>query len=211
MMDGPVSIDVISDFVCPWCWIGKRGVDGLAERRAISRTWHPYLLHPGLPEEGMERDVLMRMKFGVDGLRPEATRAISEAAEAVGLSIDYSRIERVPNTVDAHRLSLWANGQGKGDEVAEGLFRAYFNEARNIGEGSVLVEIGADAGMDGALIAELLASNADRLRVENEAEDYRARGVPGVPSHLIERKGMLVGAQTPEALDEAVEKVLAGS
>lgn len=211
MPEAPVRIDVISDFVCPWCWIGKRGVDTLAERRTVERTWHPYLLHPGLPPEGMERDALMRMKFGPEGVKPEATRAIAEAAEAVGLEIDYNQIERVPNTIDAHRLSRWASGQGKGDDVAEGLFRAYFNQGRDIGERPVLVEIGADAGLDGDLIADLLAGDADRKRVEDAAEDYRARGVPGVPSHLIERKGMLVGAQTAEALEQAVAKVLAGS
>ncbi|MBZ6378708.1 hypothetical protein B5C34_11500 [Pacificimonas flava] len=205
----PVRIDVISDFVCPWCWIGKRGVDAFARTRPVERIWHPYMLHPGLPPEGMERDALMRMKFGAEGLSRDAGRAISEAAESVGLSIDYSQVERVPNTTDAHRLSKWASGQGVGDEVAEGLFSAYFSRGQDIGQTDVLAEIGAEAGLDADLVRELLASDADRAAVENEAEDFQARGVPGVPAQLIERKGMLVGAQTPEAIAEAVERLTA--
>jgi predicted DsbA family dithiol-disulfide isomerase len=155
----------------------------------------------------MERDALMRMKFGAEGLKPGAGRAIAEAGEGVGLSIDYSQIERVPNSVDAHRLSLWASGQGKGDEVAEGLFRAYFSEGRDIGRVETLVEIGQDAGLDANLLTELFESDRDIERIEAEAEDYRARGIPGVPSHLIERAGMLVGAQTPDAIAAGVTQV----
>ena len=209
MPEAPLRIDVISDFVCPWCWIGKRGVDAFMKLRPVERQWQPYFLHPGLPPEGMERETLMRMKFGPQGAGRAMVDTIAEAAAGVGLEIDYTQIERVPNTLDAHRLCHWASGQGRGDEIAEALFRAYFSEGRDIGERAVLVEIGTDGGLDGDVLSELFDSDADCAQLTARAEDMRDRGIPGVPSHLIAGKGLLVGAQTPEAFAEAEERLAA--
>ena len=200
-----IKIDVISDFVCPWCWIGKRGLDSwLANNPTAARIWHPYFLHPSLPPEGMDRRDLMRIKFGPDGVRSDVVDAIAEAGERVGLSINYNLVERVPNTLDAHRLSRWAQGQGRGDAAAEALFAAYFEHGRDIGSAFVLQEIAADVGLDPDLVRELLESGADKEIVTAETEDLRDRGIPGVPTHLVGRKKMLVGAQDPGAFDQAL-------
>ena len=159
-----LMIDVISDFVCPWCWIGKRGVDELMRSRKVVRVWRPYFLNPDLPPEGMDRATLMRIKFG-----PEAARGMGDAIAAAGREVDldfrFDRIERVPNTLNAHRLVRWATGQGMQDAVAEGLFTAYFRHGQDIGNADVLVRIGAEAGLRADLVGDLLKGIADREAV----------------------------------------------
>lgn len=206
MPDGnaPVRIDVVSDFVCPWCWIGKRSIDTLAARRPVQRAWHPYFLHPGLPKEGMDRRALMRMKFGSDGPSPATRDALTFALEDAGLSIDFTAIERVPNTLNAHRLMLWAEGQGVADLVAESLFHAYFTDTLDIADPGVLTRIGAAAGLDPDILADLLAGDRDRDVVEARAADMLDRGIPGVPAQMIGRRSLMVGAQSPAALEDAI-------
>ncbi|MGB3721274.1 MAG: DsbA family oxidoreductase [Pacificimonas sp.] len=203
----PLLIEVISDFVCPWCWIGKRGVDALASERSVERLWRPYFLHPGLPDEGMDRKQFVLMKFGPGGVSKAAMQGLYEAADAVGLSLNYDAVTRVPNTTNAHRLAHWATGQGVGDPVAEGLFQAYFADGRDIGAIDVLVDIGTSAGMDADLLRNLLAGDADMEDVSNAAEQARDLGISGVPTHLIDRKAMIVGAQGVAALREAAYRV----
>ncbi len=209
MPETPLLIEVVSDFVCPWCWIGKRGVDALADERPVERVWRPYFLHPGLPPEGMSRKELVLMKFGPGGIGKAAMQGLHDAAAAVGLTLNYDAVTRVPNTLDAHRLARWAAGQGLGDFVAEGLFRAYFAEGRDIGEAGVLADVGREAGMDADLIRELLAGDADRAEVSHMAEQARDLGISGVPTHVIDRKALVVGAQGVDALRQAADRLAA--
>ncbi|MBB4633124.1 DsbA family oxidoreductase [Sphingosinicella soli] len=198
-----IAIDVVSDFVCPWCWIGKRHLDTFAAEADVERRWHPYLLHPDIPASGVDRAEFVRAKFGSDERARELGAGVTAAAKGVGLDIDYSRISRIPDTRDAHRLVRWAGGQGRADVVAEGLFRAYFNEGRDIGEAAVLADIGVAAGMDRAILEELLAGDADREVIDAQADRARSMGVSGVPTHIFANKVAVVGAQPVEALRQA--------
>lgn len=202
-----LQVDVISDFVCPWCWIGKRNLETFARNTGteIERRWHPYLLHPDIPAGGMDRAELVRAKFGDEARARELGENVRAAARSVGLNIDYSRIKRVPDTRDAHRLARWAGGQGRADTVAEGLFSAYFTEGRDIGDREVLADIGAAAGMDRMLIVELLAGDADLDIVSAEADRARSIGVSGVPTYIFDSKVAVVGAQPPDYLKKAAE------
>jgi predicted DsbA family dithiol-disulfide isomerase len=204
-----ITIDVISDFVCPWCWIGKRHLDTFANEADIARRWHPYLLHPDMPEGGVDRAAFVRQKFGSDARAKELGAGVTAAAKGVGLDIDYSRVEHVPDTRDAHRLVRWAGGQGRADAVAEGLFRAYFSEGRDIGDAAVLADIGAAAGMDRAILEGLLAGDADRDIIDAQADRARSMGVSGVPTHIFANMVAVVGAQPIEALRQAAERVAA--
>lgn len=213
-MHDPLKVDVVSDFVCPWCWIGKRGLDGFSANRPVDRRWRPYFLHPGLPSEGTDRKTLMLAKFGAGADMKGMAERIAAAGAEAGVEINYLAIERVPNTTDAHRLARWAGGQERGDEVAEGLFRAYFSEGRDIGKKDVLADIGEAAGLDRTLLLDLLAGDADRAAVEAEAERARDLGISGVPTQVIEDRLMLVGAQSASAWQQAIlqlGRVSAGS
>ena len=204
-----ISIDVVSDFVCPWCWVGKRNLDQLAGEHPFERRWRPYLLHPAMPKGGMAREDLVRQKFGSEERARDLASGVVTAGKAVGLDIDFAKITVTPDTRDAHRLVRWAGGQGRADAVAEALFRAYFSEGRDIGDTAVLADIGADAGMDAALIRELLASDADADVVEAEADRARAIGVTGVPTYVFADRVALVGAHPPDMLRKAIAAALA--
>lgn len=200
-----ITIDVVSDFVCPWCWIGKRHLDTFANEAAVERRWHPYLLHPDMPEGGVDRADFVRAKFGSEERARELGANVTAVAKAAGLDIDYTRVNRIPDTRDAHRLVRWAGGQGRADAVAEGLFRAYFTEGRDIGDAAVLADIGAAAGMDRAILEGLLAGDADRDIINAQADRARSMGVSGVPTHIFANKVAVVGAQPIEALRQAAE------
>ncbi len=201
-----MQIHKFSDFVCPWCWIGKRNLDVFALERPLSRTYWPYYLHPDLPTEGVDRTAMIIAKFGSVERARELGRVVEDAARASGLDLDLGSVKHVPNTRDAHRLMRWAAGQGIADDVAERLFAAHFAEGRNIGEAATLVEIGAAVGLDAALAAELLASDADRAVVDSQAAQAREMGITGVPTMVFDRKVTVVGAQPVEALRAAAAR-----
>jgi predicted DsbA family dithiol-disulfide isomerase len=177
-----VRIDIVSDFVCPWCYIGKRNVDALRRRADIETRWHPYLLHPDLPPGGIGRAELMRAKFGDETRARELGLAVEDAANAAGLYLRLDAIEHIPDTRDAHRVMRWAAGQGVADALAERLFAAHFVDGRDIGDHDVLAALAGDSGLDTALVRELLAGDADRNAVQAEADRARAGGISGVPT-----------------------------
>ena len=177
-----VRIDIVSDFVCPWCYVGKRNVDALRGRAEIETRWHPYLLHPDLPPGGIGRAELMRAKFGDETRARELGRAVEDAANAAGLFLRLDAIERIPDTRDAHRVMRWAAGQGVADTLAERLFAAHFVDGRDIGDHDVLAALAGDSGLDTALVRELLAGDADRNAVQAKADRARAGGIGGVPT-----------------------------
>lgn len=201
-----MQVHKFSDFVCPWCWIGKRNLDAFARERPINRTYWPYYLHPDLPNEGVDRTEMIIAKFGSVERARELGRVVEDAARASGLELDLGRVKHVPNTRDAHRLMRWASGQGIADDVAERLFAAHFAEGRNIGDVATLIDIGAAAGLDATLAAELLASDADRIVVDGQAAQAREMGISGVPTMVFDRKVTIVGAQPVEALRAAAAR-----
>lgn len=209
-----ISIDVISDVVCPWCFIGQKRLDkaiAAASEVAVEVRWRPYQLDPTIPPEGKDRKAYMLAKFGSEERLREVHGRVKEAGEAEDIAFDFGAIKMSPNTLDAHRVIRWAATEG-GDvqnRVARRLFQLYFEEGANIGDRTVLIAAARDAGMDAAVVETLLAGDADREAVETEIATAARMGVSGVPCFLIEGKYAVMGAQDPETLADAIRQVAA--
>ena len=168
-----VKLDIISDPICPWCYIGKTLLDqamALRPDHPFEIEWHPFQLNPDMPAEGMDRRDYLETKFGGKEGAIRAYAPVLERAEAAGLTIDFAAIKRTPNTLDAHRLLHWAGIEGCQDRMAMALFRAYFNEGRDIGDPEVLADLADSLSLDGAMIQRLLATEADRDAIRNSAK-----------------------------------------
>lgn len=206
-----MQIDVISDTICPWCYIGKRRLErALAMRPQISFDvrWRPFQLEPGTPAEGVDRKAYIEAKFGAASEKLKHVHAeLLQAGQAEGIGFALDKIQRTPNTINSHRLIRWSHSMGVQDQVVEGLFRAYFIEGRDIGSIKVLTEVGDAAGMDAELVEELLNSDADRELVEREDSLARKIGIQGVPTYLIGGKALVTGAQDPDALVRVIDRV----
>ena len=194
-----VKLDILSDPICPWCYIGKANLDAaLTEENPFTVEWHPFLLNPDMPAEGMDRRTYLETKFGGKENAVKAYAPIAEAAEAAGLEIDLAAIKRTPNTVNAHRLIHWAGIERRQTPVVDALFRAYFVEGRDIGVSQVLVEIATDAGLDGPAIAKLLEGEADLADIRARDAHARKAGVTGVPTFIVAHQHAVPGAQPPD-------------
>jgi len=211
-----MQIDVISDVVCPWCFIGRRRLGTalalLAEREPEVRplvSWHPFQLNPDLPREGIDRRSYLEAKFGGHARAGEIYERVRAAGKSVGIDFAFERIDRQPNTLDAHRLISWAQAHGDPEELVERLFRAYFLDGRFIGDREVLAAIAGEAGLPAAAARAYLETDegADTLA----AMDRRVRelGVTGVPFFIFDGRVAVSGAQEPPvlvaAMVEAVE------
>ncbi len=194
-----MQIDIVSDTVCPWCFIGKRRLErALAARpeRAVEVGWRPFQLNPDLPAEGMDRAEYVAQKFGKERAQ-RIYDTIRSAGEEVGIPFAFDAIRRMPSTLRSHQLIRWAGGAGVQDQVVEALFQSFFLKGEDIGADSVLAEIAAAAGMDRALVLDLLARDADAELVRAEDQVARDMGIAGVPCFIINRKYALSGAQDP--------------
>lgn len=208
----PITIDVVSDAVCPWCYLGQKRLDqalAAAPEVEASVRWRPYQLDPTIPADGLDRKSYMEAKFGNTGRLQAAHDRLVELGRDAGIAFAFDRIERSPNTLDAHRLIRWAGGS---DEAAQGrivrrLFKAYFEEGRDIGSHEVLTELAGEAGMDAALVETLLATDADRDAVRAEIETASRMGVTGVPCFLLDGRYAVVGAQDTAVLADAIRRV----
>ncbi|QQS12700.1 MAG: DsbA family oxidoreductase [Rhodospirillales bacterium] len=198
-------VDIISDTVCPWCYIGKRRFErAVAEsgRGDIMVAWRPFQLNPDMPSAGMARQDYLRAKFG-GGDRPrQIYRAISETGREEGIDFQFDRIVRTPNTVESHRLIHWSGPKGFQDAVVDSLFRAYFEEGRDIGDRATLLECAVRAGMDAAEAKAFI--DGDEIRQDVVQADMYARrlGINGVPCFVVNRKYAISGAQPPAAFIE---------
>lgn len=193
-----IKLDIISDPICPWCYIGKAELDkalGDHPDHPFAVEWHPFQLNPDMPEGGMDRTEYLELKFGGKDGAIRAYAPIVERAEAIGLNIDFAAIERTPNTLDAHRLIHWAGLEGRQTPMVSALFRAYFTEGRDIGAHGVLIELGEQVGMDRALVEKLLAGDADREDIRKRDRHSREMGVTGVPTFIIANQHAVPGAQ----------------
>ncbi|MBT0778462.1 DsbA family oxidoreductase [Paracoccus sp. pheM1] len=211
-MNQQIRLDIFADPVCPWCLIGKAELDRALESRPdhpFAITWQPFRLDPQMPRAGMDYVAYMKMKFTDEKGIIAAMKPVMEASERLGLWINPSLIERMPNTLDAHRLLHWAGLEGAQTPVMAALMRAHWREGRNISNPDVLVEIGEGAGMDGAVIRRLLASDADRDTVQAREMHARQRGVNSVPTFVVADAHVVTGAQ-PAALWLQVIDELAG-
>lgn len=207
-------LEIISDPVCPWCYLGVANLmRALAARDAhpFALSWRPYQLNPEIPPEGMDRARYLAAKFP-DPAQVEAmhARVAAMGAEA-GITFRFERIARSPNTLDAHRLIRWAGAEGVQTRVATALFRRYFEDGEDISAPPVLVAAAAEAGMDAAVVTRLLAGEADRADVAAEAEAARAMGVTGVPTFLIGGRYAVAGAQPVEVWTRVADEIEAAT
>ena len=208
----PMTIDVVSDVVCPWCYIGKRRLEAaLDERGSGSKTvvrWHPFQLNPDIPLGGADRRRYLENKFG----GPERAREIYERVEAVGQEVgiwfEFARIERQPNTLDAHRLIAWAQAARPAivADLVERLFRAYFTQGVDIGDIEHLARIAGEAGFDAFRAKSMLASGEGRAAVAAADQRARAMGISGVPFFIFNQRLAVSGAQPAKVLLEAMTR-----
>ncbi len=214
----PLSIDVVSDVVCPWCFIGKRRLEAalaqLGSAVELARpvvTWQPFELNPELPREGIDRRDYLDAKFGGGGRAAQIYERVRAAGATVGIEFAFERIARQPNTLDAHRLILWAQGRGDAEPLVERLFRAYFLEGRAIGEPNVLADVAAEAGLDRGAASSMLSSDEGEATVRAAIRHFVALGVSGVPLFIFGNRIAVAGAQEPPLLVKAMaEAVSAG-
>lgn len=202
-----MQIDIISDTVCPWCYIGKRKFERALELFRgqnpgveIEVCWRPFQLDPTTPREGVDRREHIRKKFGEGPGVKAAGQRITQVGAEEGITFVFDKIERSPNTLDSHRLIHWAGSAGCQDQVVEALFNAYFEEARDIGNPEVLIEIATSAGMETDLVQELLNGDADLDLVAKEDLQAREMGIGGVPTFIVDSKYPVSGAQEPDTL-----------
>ena len=209
-----LTIDVVSDVMCPWCYIGKRRLEAaLDEVRAemdVEVRWRPYQLDPTLPKQGKDRQQYLEDKFGGAAGAEQAYAAIRAAGIDENIPFAFDKIEVSANTLDAHRLIRWAGSLGltTQQEVVDLLFKAYFEDGKNIGDDAVLKQIAEQAGLEMPVIERLLAGDADRDTVAAEIDQARQMGVTGVPCFIIDMQYAVVGAQSGEALADAMRKVV---
>ncbi len=209
-----LEIDVYSDVICPWCYVGKRRLERALkvwDGAPVSIHWRPFQLNPSMPRHGMDRRQYLDAKFG----GPESARAIYDQVAAAGvdegIQFAFERITRTPNTFAAHRLIWWAGQYGKQDEVVERLFQQYFLEGGDIGDLDSLSQAAADAGLDRAIADTVLAGEQGVEEVKLEEAAGRRLGIRGVPYFVINGTSALSGAQPPEQLVAAFRESVAGS
>ena len=209
-----LTIDVVSDVMCPWCYIGKRRLEAaLDEVRAemdVEVRWRPYQLDPTLPKQGKDRQQYLEEKFGGAVGAEQAYAAIRTAGVEEQIPFAFDKIEVSANTLDAHRLIRWAGSLGltTQQQVVDLLFKAYFEDGKNIGDDAVLMETAEQAGLEMPVIERLLAGDADRDTVAAEIDQARQMGVTGVPCFILDMQYAVVGAQSGEALADAMRKVV---
>jgi predicted DsbA family dithiol-disulfide isomerase len=204
--DDVLTIDIVSDVVCPWCYVGEKRLEAaLAEEPGpVMVRWRPYQLDPTIPEGGLDRAEYMARKFGDSGRVKSAHDNLTRLGAEVGVPFAFDKIKRSPNTLDAHRLLRWAASAGVQAEVADRLFRAYFVEGRDIGDRNVLLAIAAECGLDPGLVEKLFAEGADADLVRLEIEQAQAMGVSGVPFFIFAGRLGVPGAQEPAVLRQAM-------
>ena len=209
-MTAPIKLDVLSDPICPWCYIGKTHLDralAAEEDHPFVIEWHPFQLNPDMPEDGMDRREYLERKFGGKDGAIRVYGQIAQHAEDAGIEIDFAAIQKTPNTVNAHRLIHWAGIEGKQNEIVDALFSAYFNEGRDIGDIETLADIADNAGMDAAVVTRLLKSDEDKQSIRDRDVHSREMGVNSVPTFIVGSRHAVPGAQPPELWQKVIKEL----
>jgi predicted DsbA family dithiol-disulfide isomerase len=208
----PLTIDVVSDVVCPWCYVGKRRLEAaLAARNDIvpEIRWRPFFLDPTVPRAGKPRIDYITGKFGgADKITP-AHQRLTGLGKDTGIEFHFEAIDIQPNTLDAHRLIGWASAEGKADALVENLFSGFFVNGVNLADRASLAEAAARAGMDAKRVSADLASDKDEELVAKQAQAASASGIGGVPFFVFGGKVAVAGAQEAEVLSSAIDQALA--
>ena len=205
-----VKLDIISDPICPWCYIGKANLDRALTAHPdhpFTIEWHPFQLNPDMPASGMDRREYLETKFGGKENAIRVYSQIEEAAKAAGLEINFEGITKTPNTINAHRLIHWAGIEGRQTFVVASLFKAYFVEGRDIGETDVLADVADGCGMDAAMMRQLLQGDSDVEDIRKRDAHSREMGVTGVPTFVVASKHAVPGAQPPELWAKVIEDI----
>ena len=210
MPNPPVRIDVVSDVVCPWCFIGKRRLEkalALKPDIAVEVHWRPYFLNDWIPREGISREQYLTTKFGSPERYQGIAQRVTAAAAAEGLVYASDKVTRQPNTLDCHRLIRWAEGIGKAAEMKQRLMDLYFTQGADLTDRETLVKAAADVGLDADTVRAQLASDRDVAQIEQDAQSAKEAGIEGVPCFIFGGKFAISGAQAPEYLAEAIERM----
>lgn len=210
MANAPLRIDVVSDVVCPWCFIGKRRLEkalAMVPDIPVEVHFRPYYLNDWIPREGIDRNDYLTAKFGSPERYHGMAGRVAAAAAAEGLVYDTNHISRQPNTIDAHRLIRWADAQGLAPQMKQRLMELYFTEGADLTDREVLVKAAADVGLDEAAVREGLAGDRDEAAVAREVQEAKSAGIEGVPYFIFAGKYGLSGAQEPAALAQAIRQV----
>lgn len=201
-----LHIEMVSDLVCPWCWMGLRRMQGaiaLVPELDVALLFRPFELDPTIPAGGADYKAYMKSRFGSDQSRDRANQmrdALIQYGQEESIPFDFDRITWRPNSFDAHRLVHWAQGQSRGMQAKEALFEAYFSKGLDIGDHQVLITIASEIGLDPNIVSDLLASDADVETVRNEQNLFRQMGVSGVPTFIAHRQMAVQGAETSEKI-----------
>ena len=207
-----VRADVVSDVVCPWCYIGKHRLEAAIKLNpgiTVDVNWRPYFLNPWIPREGIDRKTYLETKFGSVQRYAAIAQRVAAAAAAEGLVYASDKISHQPNTLDCHRLISWANGVTDPGRVKQRLMDLYFAEGADLTDVNVLVQAAVDCGMDGDLVSKRLASDDDVERITGEAEAAKEAGIDGVPCFIFGGNIVVTGAQSPEYLASAIARAAA--
>jgi predicted DsbA family dithiol-disulfide isomerase len=208
-----IRIDIVSDAICPWCFIGKRRLERALATEAqdgVVVGWRPFQLNPDMPAEGMDRKEYLRLKFGEESGGERYKHVIAAGLEE-GIPFDFGAMRRTPNTIAAHRLIRRAEAEGTQDATVEALFQAYFTRGADIGDLDTLADVAASVGADRDAVRDFLAGDEGEAEVRAEDAFARRVGIQGVPCFVIERKYAISGAQPPEAFAEIFARVRAES
>jgi predicted DsbA family dithiol-disulfide isomerase len=209
---GAIPLDVVSDVMCPWCYIGKRRLEravAAMATTAVEVRWRPFQLDPSIPRGGIAREEYLTRKFGSAEKIREIQGPVIAAGALEGIEFRFDLIRRSPNTLDAHRLLRWAHAEGLQGMVAERLFQLYFLEGADVGDKEVLLSAARDCGMKANVVGPLLVSDAERDQVEEEIAQASRMGVTGVPTFVIGGRYAVVGAQDPRYIAGAIARVRA--
>jgi predicted DsbA family dithiol-disulfide isomerase len=200
-----ITVDVISDVICPWCWIGKRRLEKaiFSLGQPVKVRWLPFQLNPTMPKEGISRREYRTRKFGSWERSLELDAQVAAAGKAEGIDFAFDKMERTPNTVDAHRLIWLAEKEGVQDGIVEALFLAYFTDGRDISNRQTLLDVVSEAGLDRSKAESVMNSNEGTEALREADELGRRFRVDGVPFYIVNGKITLGGAQPPEAFLEA--------
>ena len=208
-----IVIDIVSDVVCPWCYLGKARLElAIAEVQdevGVEINWRPYQLNPDYPAEGVDQKSALAAKLGGQDNVDRAHAMLTDFGKQVGINFNFDAIRVGPNTMDAHRLLLWAHSEGREvqNRVVNALFKANFEDGRNVGDHGVLIDIAEQSGLNRDVIARLLESDADKDTVRSEISAAQQMGVSGVPFMIFDQQYAISGAQTPDVLAGALRDI----
>ncbi len=212
MKDNIVEIDVVSDVMCPWCYVGKRRLEKalamIPDNIEVQINWRPFQLDPTIPLEGRDRKKYLSDKFGTPDQVAEKYDPIRQAGKVEGIPFNFDEITLSPNTLNAHRVIRWAHESGLQDTMSESLFIAYFIDAKDLTDNSVLADIAVEAGMEREVVERLLAGDADLKEVQEEMQHYQQMGVRSVPTMIVGKKYAVVGAQEAETIAQVIQGIV---